>query len=265
MRRAKKAVGLAIAAAALIATGVAIVIPVVRAASADTFVARVPWSSAVISSTTARTLTVLGDVEAMDDRFDCAPVVKSTVSETSTTVTVRLEVFNRPLPPNVACGGVGLSTVPATIHLTSALRGRTLIDGTDKRTHRALVVDRTPALTSVPKPFVRRSTAWDESTRQVSEWSRWQKHGQAQQIDLDFGPAATARRWGPPPPDAKHVRIGRSAGVVWRRAGGDTVTSTVTWSPSVGQRYRLTVIDQSLRPMSEARVVALASAVRAGS
>lgn len=235
MRLAKKTMGLAIAAAALIAAGVAIVIPVARAASADTFVASVPWSSAVISSTKARALTVLGDIEGMDNRFDCGPVVKSKVSETSTTVTVRVEVFNRPLPPNVACGGVGLSTVPATIHLTSALGSRELIDGTDKRTHRALVVDRTPALSSVPKPFVQRSTRWDESTGQVNEWWRWQKHGQAQQIDLDSGPTATARRWGPTPSDAKHVRIGRSAGVVWRQPGGDTVTSTVTWSPSTGR------------------------------
>lgn len=261
MRRAVTATGVVIAAAGLIAGGV------VAAASgasrpADTFVASVPWSSAVVASASARAFSVSADVEGMDDRFDCGPVVKSKVTETSRTVTVRVQVFNHPLPPGVACGGVGLVTVPATVHLASALGDRILVDGTNGQTHRALVVATTPAPSSVPKPFVRKSTGWDESTGQVSEWWRWQEHGQAQQLDLDFGPTSTAARWGSSPSDASDVSIGRSTGAVWRQAGADTVTTTVTWSPTVGEHCRLTLIDQSLHPMSEAAVVALARSVR---
>lgn len=136
------------------------------------------------------------------------------------------------------------------------------MDSSDDRAHAPLVVDETTSITSVPAPFTRRSTGWDEATGQVSEWWRWQRHGEAQQIDLDLGPTATAARWNLRAEDATRTVIDGVPATVWREPGGDTVTSSVVWSPQVGQTYRLTVSDQAKRPMTSTEVIALARSVR---
>lgn len=263
MRRRAK-VGL-LAGAGLIAVGA--VAFAVSPVGADAFsgersAGSFSWSSPLVASRSSRTISVQADVEGRDDDIGCRPKALPHVRETSATVTIRIEIVDRPLPVGTACAAVALTRLPVTVRLREPVGDRVVVDRRDGQGHAVLVVDQQPTIRDVPRPFARRATSWDEPGQRVRQWWRWQAHGQAAQIDLDFGPARSPAQLGLPADAAGRARVGTSTATIWRQRDADMTDTTVLWTPSRGRTFHLQVFDQSADPMSQEEVLELARSVR---
>lgn len=263
MRRRAKVGLFAVAGLVAIEAATFAVSPVgADALSGDRSAGSFSWSSPLVASRSSRAISVQADVEGRDDDIGCRPKALPHVRETSARVTIRIEIIDRPLPAGTGCAAVAVSRLAVAVRLREPIGDRTVVDGRGEREHAVLVADQQPTIRDVPRLFARRATSWDEAGRRVGQWWRWQAHGQAAQIDLDFGPARSPAQLGLPADAARRARVGTATATIWRQRDADTTNTTVLWTPSRGRTFHLQVFDQSADPMSREEVLQLARSVR---
>lgn len=203
------------------------------------YVGNIPWADAVTPTADSTTLTIYADG---DKAGQCGlPIERVSVRQDADTVVVLVAGYARPLPPGMACAGVGHGPQPLTVDLAAPLGQRHLVDAYDQLTHPLLVGSTVATIPVAPAGYVEQPVQWDQQTGEVTRsWLLKASTEQAQPpsyLYLRRAPAGmieaqnassagTLVASGVPVPGglarvwSYHNEIGHEFTVLWRGAGG---------------------------------------------